>query len=149
LTVIAVILMPALVAVQRRVGQVRAKIAARTQESLSEMTAITQEALSVSGIVLSKTFHRQDFEMTRYRDENRRQVRLQVRQALSGQGFFALVTVVMSSVPAVIYLAAGWLLAQPGEGIFSSAMTAGTIVAFTAIQGRLLFPLMALMRVAL
>src|SRR5690554_1871041 len=42
LTLIAVVLMPVLVVVQRRVGQVRARIAARTQESLSEMTAITQ-----------------------------------------------------------------------------------------------------------
>ncbi|MDN4483110.1 ABC transporter ATP-binding protein [Demequina lignilytica] len=144
LTVIAVILMPALVAVQRRVGRVRARIAARTQESLSELTAITQESLSVSGILLSKVYNRQRLESRRYAAENANQIRLQVQQAMTGQWFFGLVTVIMSSVPAVIYLAAGLLIANG-----STAISAGTIVAFTAVQSRLLFPLMALMRVAL
>ncbi|WP_062287705.1 ABC transporter ATP-binding protein [Demequina phytophila] len=144
LTVLAVILMPALVMVQRRVGRVRARIAARTQESLSELTAITQETLSVSGILLSKVYNRQRLETDRFRAENATQIRLQVQQAMTGQWFFGLVTVVMSSVPAVIYLAAGLLISQG-----STVLTAGTIVAFTAVQSRLLFPLMALMRVAL
>ena len=144
LTIIAVILMPILALVQRRVGQVRARIAAQTQESLSELTAITQETLSVSGILLSKSFNRQRTESARYRDENRNQIRLQVRRAMSGQGFFAVVQVLISSVPAVIYLVSGWLIAG-GTG----AITAGTIVAFTTVQARLLQPLMGLMRVAL
>lgn len=67
---------------------------------------------------------------------------------MSGQWFFGLVTVIMSSVPAIIYLAAGVLLSR-GDDAGGGAMTAGTIVAFTTIQARLLFPLMALMRVAL
>ncbi|WP_062310436.1 ABC transporter ATP-binding protein [Demequina rhizosphaerae] len=144
LTVLAVILMPALVVVQRRVGRIRARIAARTQESLSELTAITQETLSVSGIMLSKVYNRQRLETDRFRKENATQIRLQVQQAMTGQWFFGLVSVMMSSVPAVIYLAAGVLMSRG-----STALTAGTIVAFTAVQARLLFPLMALMRVAL
>ena len=77
-------------------------------------------------------------------DVNRNQVRLQVRQAMSGQGFFAVVQVIMASVPALIYLVAGWLI-----GAGADAITAGTIVAFTTVQARLLQPLMGLMRVAL
>ena len=148
LTLLAVMLMPALVVAQRRVGLVRQRIAAKTQESLSEMTAITQETLSVSGILLSKVYNRRAFESERYAAENRTLIRLQVQQAMSGQWFFGLVTVIMSSVPAVIYLASGWLLARNGQA-GGGAITAGTIVAFTTIQARLLFPLMALMRVAL
>ena len=144
LTLIAVILMPVLIFVQRRVGQVRARIAGQTQESLSELTSITQETLSVSGILLSKAFNRQRTESQRYRDENVNQVRLQVQRAMSGQGFFAVVQVLMASVPAVIYLVSGYLIAG-GSG----AITAGTVVAFTTVQARLLQPLMGLMRVAL
>lgn len=144
LTIIAVILMPFLVLVQRRVGQIRARIAGQTQESLSELTSITQETLSVSGILLSKAFNRQRAESARYQEENANQVVLQVRRAMSGQGFFAVVQVIMASVPAVIYLVAGYLIAG-GEG----AITAGTVVAFTTVQARLLMPLMGLMRVAL
>lgn len=148
LTLLAVVLMPALVVAQRRVGLVRQRIAAKTQESLSEMTSITQETLSVSGILLSKVYNRRAFESDRYAAENRTLIRLQVQQAMSGQWFFGLVTVIMSSVPAFIYLAAGWLLSG-GEQAGGGAITAGTIVAFTTIQARLLFPLMSLMRVAL
>ncbi len=144
LTLIAVCVMPILVLVQRRVGQVRARIAAQTQESLSELTAITQETLSVSGILLSKSFNRQGAESERYQAQNRTQIRLQVRTAMSGQGFFAVVSVIMSSVPAIIYLVAGFLVAG-GTG----SITAGAIVAFTTVQARLLMPLIGLMRVAL
>lgn len=144
LTIIAVVMMPFLVIVQRRVGQVRARIAGETQESLSELTAITQETLSVSGILLSKSFNRQRTESARYGAENVNQVRLQVRRAMSGQGFFAVVQVLMASVPAIIYLVAGYLITGG-----SDVITAGTIVAFTTVQARLLMPLMGLMRVSL
>ncbi|WP_454118597.1 ABC transporter ATP-binding protein [Microbacterium lacticum] len=146
LTLIAVFLMPILVFVQRRVGQVRARIAGQTQESLSELTSITQETLSVSGILLSKSFNRQRTESARYREENANQVRLQVQRAMSGQGFFAVVQVLMASVPAVVYLVAGYLLTGSAGG---AALTAGTVVAFTTVQARVLQPLMGLMRVSL
>lgn len=144
LTLIAIVLMPFLVLVQRKVGQVRARIAGETQESLSELSSITQETLSVSGMLLSKSFNRQRTESSRYQRENRNQVVLQVRRAMSGQGFFAVVQVIMASVPAVIYLVSGYLITGG-----SDAITAGTIVAFTTVQARLLQPLMGLMRVAL
>jgi ATP-binding cassette subfamily B protein len=143
MTIVAVILLPLLVFAQRRVGQVRARIATKTQESLSDMTAITQEALSVSGILLAKSFNQQDAETGRYSDENDNQVRLQVRQQMSGQWFFATVNVFLSIIPAVIYLVAAWLILR------DVPVTAGTIVAFTTVQARLMFPLLGLLRVAL
>jgi ATP-binding cassette, subfamily B, bacterial len=143
MTIVAVVLLPILVIAQRRVGRVRAKIAAETQESLSDMTAITQEALSVSGILLAKSFNQQRSETKRYGDENRNQIRLQVRQQMSGQWFFAIVQVFLSIIPAMIYLVAAYLITG---GI---PITAGTIVAFTTVQSRLLFPTVGLLRVVL
>lgn len=143
LTIVAVILLPILVVAQRKVGQVRARIATKTQESLSDMTAITQEALSVSGILLSKSFNQQQAETQRYEAENRNQVSLQVKQQMSGQWFFATVNIFLSIIPAVIYLAAAWLITR------DVPVTAGTIVAFTTVQARLMFPLLGLLRVAL
>jgi ATP-binding cassette subfamily B protein len=144
LTVIAVVLMPFLVIAQRRVGQVRARIATATQESLSDMTAITQETLSVSGILLSKSFNRQRAETVRYEAENQTQIGLQVKEAMSGQWFFAMVQIFLSSIPAIVYLVSAWLL---GSG--AGDITAGTIVAFTTVQARLLFPLIGIMQTAL
>ena len=143
LTVVAVVLLPLLVVAQRRVGQVRARIATKTQESLSDMTAITQEALSVSGILLAKSFFRQQSEVERYERENDTQRGLQVQLSMSGQWFFATVNVFLSVIPAVVYLVAAWLIQM------DVAVTAGTIVAFTTVQARLTYPLMGLMRVAL
>ena len=143
LTVVAVILMPILVIAQRRVGRVRAKIATKTQESLSDMTAITQETLSVSGILLAKSFNQQNTEVDRYAKENDTQIGLQVREQMSGQWFFAMVQIFLAIIPAVIYICAAWLI------LGDVPVTAGTIVAFTTVQARLMFPLLGLMRVAL
>ena len=141
LTIIALIVLPFLVWGQRRVGQIRARIAGQTQESLSEMSAITQETLSVSGILLAKTYSRQSAEVERYAQENSHQISLQVRQAMSGQLFFAVIQVFMSAVPAIVYLVSGWLLTAGSSGSFAfggAGITAGTIVAFTTVQSRLL-----------
>ena len=143
LTLVAAVMLPLMVLAQRRVGQVRAKLAGKTQESLSEMTAITQESLGVSGILLSKSFGRQQIEIDRYANENKTQIGLQVRQTMSGQWFFAMVQIFLSSIPSIIYLVAGYLA---GAGMVVSV---GTVVAFTTVQARLLFPLMGLMRVVL
>ena len=98
----------------------------------------------MSGVLLARTYSRQRAETERYSDENATQIHLQVKQSMSGQGFFALVNIFLSAVPAAVYLISGWLISGGDMTI-----TAGTIVAFTTVQARLLFPMMALMRVAL
>ena len=143
LTILSLALMPVFVALQRRVGDRRRELARRTQESLSDMTAITEEALSVSGVLLAKVFNRADAEVARYRAENERQVDLQVRQAMVGQWFFGVVTAFVAVTPALAYLAAGLLISG------GSTLSAGTLVAFSTLQARLLMPTISLMRVAL
>ncbi|MGI9084668.1 MAG: ABC transporter ATP-binding protein [Aeromicrobium sp.] len=143
LTILTLILMPVFIVVQMRVGKRRQRLARKTQESLSEMTAITEEALSVSGILLSKVFNRADAEVGRYRDANRQQARLQVDQAMTGRAFFATVQASFAITPALLYLVAG-LMINGG-----TTLTAGTLVAFTTLQARLQMPLLQLMRVTL
>lgn len=143
LTIVAMIILPLMVLAQQKVGQLRAKVAGKTQESLSQMSAITQEALGVSGILLAKSFGRERSEVGRYEAENKNQIALQVRQTMSGQGFFALVQIFLSSVPALIYLSAGWLITN------HEPISVGTVVAFTTAQARLLFPMIGLLQIAL
>ncbi len=147
LTVLTLVLLPLFVVLQVRVGRRRQRLARRTQESLSEMTAITEEALSVSGILLAKVFNRADSEVERYREENQRQTRLQVEQAMTGRAFFALVQTFFAITPALIYLVSGFLLTGRLSG--GTGLTAGTLVAFTTLQARLQMPLIQLMRVTL
>lgn len=148
LTILTLILMPLFVLLQLRVGRRRQRLARRTQESLSEMTAITEEALSVSGILLAKVFNRSAAEVDRYREANRTQTRLQVEQAMTGRTFFAVVQTFFAITPALIYLVAGWIITG-SVPVGADTLTAGTLVAFTTLQGRLQMPLMQLMRVTL
>jgi len=147
LTILTLILMPLFVVIQLRVGRRRQRLAKETQESLSEMTAITQETLSVSGILLSKVFGRGAAEVERYREANREQVRLQVHQAMTGRAFFAFVQTFFAITPALLYLAAGFMLTGRVPG--GDDLTTGTLVAFTTVQARLQMPLLQLMRVSL
>src|ERR671930_1615879 len=96
---------------------------------------MAQETLSVSGILLAKVFDRRRDAIERYREENRRLARLQVRQQMVGRSFFALVQTFFSVTPALIYLVGGY-----------SNLSLGTITAFTVLQTRLLFPIGSLLQ---
>ncbi len=143
LAVLSLIILPPLLILQRRVGQRRARIATKTQQSLANMTAMTQEQLSVSGVLLTKTLGREVAASADYRDANHNQVRLQIEQAMAGQRFFAFVGVVMALIPVAIYVVAGYLITG------GATLTAGTIVAFTSVNTQLRRPLLGLMRTGL
>jgi ATP-binding cassette subfamily B protein len=148
LTIITLVLMPLFMVIQVKVGKRRKALQRRTQESLSEMTAITEESLGVSGVLLAKVFNRSDVEIQRYQRENRRQTRLQVKNAMTGQTFFSVVSTFFGLTPAIVYLVAGFLI-NGGTLVGGAILSAGTIIAFTTLQSRLQQPLVQLMRVTL
>src|SRR6188472_1789475 len=120
-----------------RVGKVRREVSTETQKSLAELTATTEETLSVSGILLSKTFGQQQTSIDKFRSLNKRLAGLQIRQAMVGRWFFMIIGTIFSIMPAFVYWLAGTLAANGSP----DAPTAGTIVAFTTLQSRLFFPL--------
>ena len=126
-----------------RVGKVRRRLAAQTQASLADITAITEETVSVSGILLTKTFGQQQAAIDRYRDANAKLAALQIRQSMVGRWFFMIVGTVFSITPALVYFLAGYLAITGAQ----SAPTIGDIVAFTTLQSRLFFPLGQLLNV--
>jgi ATP-binding cassette subfamily B protein len=135
LTVLSLALLPLFVWLARRAGRARREVSSSTQQMMAELSALAEETLSVSGILLSKSFGRQSEEIARFRDRNARLSDLQIRQQMIGRTFFALVGIFFSVTPALIYLAAGFVMARGGE------VSAGTLVAFTALQNRLFFPI--------
>src|SRR5580693_7190475 len=142
LTIVAVITVPAFFWLTKTVGDRRRQVSRSTQESLAAMSAITEETLSVSGVLLAKVFGNQTRDIGRYQRENQRLVGLEVRQQMIGQGFYAVVQSFLSITPALIYLTAGLLIAN------HHAVSAGTIVAFTTLQTRLYFPIGQLLQVS-
>ncbi len=143
LTAISLAILPIFLYLTFRVGKVRRKASEETQKSMADMSAITEETLSVSGILLSKTFGQQYAAIERFRVANARLARLQLRQSLVGRWFFMLVGTVFSVMPAVVYWIAG-LLVISGD---PTAPSIGDIVAFTTLQARLFFPLGQLLNV--
>ncbi len=148
LTLLSLFMMPFFLWWQFRVGRARQQVARNTQRSLADMTAITEETLSVSGILLSRSFGRQRFEIERFRDENERLAALQIRQQMITRSFFALVQIFFSITPALVYLVAGLVLNSGGTGFGGVEISAGTIVAFTTLQSRLFFPLGSMLQVS-
>jgi ATP-binding cassette subfamily B protein len=143
LTVLSLAILPVFMILSKKVGEVRREVSGRTQESLADLTAHMQETLSVSGILLSKAFGRQAYEIGRFRKENQRLSRLEVKRTMVGRGFFALVQIFFSITPAFVYLVAGVMFLNDTVGI----EIVGTIVAFTTLQARLFFPMGQLLNV--
>jgi ATP-binding cassette subfamily B protein len=141
LTAISLAATPFFVLFSRRVGRARRTARREAQASLAVMGSITQETLSVSGILLAKVFGRQEHEVDRYRAENANQAYLQIRQAIVGRSFFAVTQAFFGISPALVYLVAG-LQGTHGD------LSAGTLVAFTTLQSRLLFPINQLLQVS-
>jgi ATP-binding cassette, subfamily B, bacterial len=143
LTALSLGVLPFFMFLTFRVGKVRREVSTATQQSLAEMSAVTQETLSVSGILLTKTFGQQAAANERFGGLNRQLAALQIRQAMVGRWFFMIVGTIFSITPAFVYWLAGWLAInhQP------SAPTVGSIVAFTTLQSRLFFPMGQLLNV--
>ncbi len=143
LTLLSLGVLPFFLYLTFRVGRVRRQISGETQRSLAEMSAVTEETLSVSGMLLGKTFGAQERSIARFSGLSRELARLQIRQAMVGRWFFMITGTVFSITPALVYWLAGTLAANGDP----SAPTAGTIVAFTTLQSRLFFPMGQLLNV--
>jgi ATP-binding cassette subfamily B protein len=142
LTILSLGMLPVFAYITYRVGRVRRQVSGATQRSLAEVSAITEETLSVSGVLLSKTFGQQRNSIARFAKESRRLGDLQIRQQMIGRWFFAMIGTFFSIAPAFVYLLAGSLIIGGDTHV-----SVGTIVAFTTLQSRLFFPLGQLLNV--
>jgi len=144
LTLLSLLLMPLFLWLTVRVGKARREVATNTQRTLADLTAITEETLSVSGMLLSKSFGRRGYEVGRYQGENERLTGLLIRQTMIGRSFFALIGFFFSITPALVYLVAGWVNSNHGSAVIQSGM----LVGFTTLQSRLFFPIGSMLQVS-
>ncbi|WP_280393273.1 ABC transporter ATP-binding protein [Nocardia brasiliensis] len=140
LTLVSLVMLPFFVWVSRRVGNERRKITAQRQQKLAGMSAIVEESLSVSGILLGRTMGRSPALVDSFARESRGLVDLEIRASMAGRWRQSTITIVMSAMPAVIYWAAG-LTVTAGKPLVSI----GTLVAFTTLQTTLLRPMVQLL----
>ena len=144
LTLISLVMVPLFLWLTQRAGSMRRKISRDRQKSLATFNSITNEALSISGVLLAKGFGGEEGALERFSEENNRLAALEVRQQMVGRWLFMFVGVFMSLTPALIYLVAGWQMIR-GVTFLGAPLTIGTVIAFVALQSRLFFPITQLL----
>ncbi len=143
LSLVALAIVPIFVFFTVRVGRKRRRLTGESQRALAELTARTGETLSVSGVMLAKTYGREKEQLERFESDNDRLTALSIRQQLTGRSFFVIVQTFFTMAPALVWLVGGLIFLNSPVG--ESRVSLGDMVAFTAIQTRLLFPLSGLL----
>lgn len=108
-----------------------------TRTGRDVLSALTQETLSLSGITLIKSFVREPYERARFHDSGTALMNQEVRLAMIGRWFMALITAMVIVGPAMVWMYGGWLAVQ-------HAVTIGVVVTFVTLLGRLYGPASAL-----
>src|SRR5690348_6019382 len=140
LAVISLLFVPPSVWMTRRVGRIRRRITTEQQRRLADMSALVAESLSVSGIMVGKTMGRGEDLAERFTGESKDIADLEVRSRMAGRWMMATIQFAFAAQPAIIY----WLA---GQSFLGNTITIGTVVAFTTLQTRLLFPIQSLLGV--
>ncbi|HEY7152051.1 MAG TPA: ABC transporter ATP-binding protein [Solirubrobacterales bacterium] len=143
LALFALGLLPFFVWLTRRVGAERRRITAERQGQLADISALIEESLSVSGILLGKTMGRSGELAERFDAESAELADLEVRSRMAGRWRMASVQIAFAAMPALVYLFAGLSVAGGAPTI-----TIGTLVAFTTLQTRIFFPIQSLLSVS-
>src|SRR5438105_9960481 len=144
LAAFSLVLLPFFVWLTRRVGEERRRIQSVRQSRLADMSTLVEESLSVSGILLGKTMGRAPELVRRFSGESGELADLEVRARMAGRWRMASVQMSFAILPAAVYWFAGESIASG-----SQAITIGTVVAFTTLQTRVLFPIQSLLSVGL
>jgi ATP-binding cassette subfamily B protein len=141
LAALSLVLLPFFVWLTRRVGEERRRIQSVRQGRLADMSTLVEESLSVSGILLGKTMGRSPELVRRFGAESGELADLEVRARMAGRWRMASVQMSFAIMPALVYLFAG----VSGRHVISI----GTVIAFTTLQTRVLFPIQSLLSVGL
>ncbi|MDE3070836.1 MAG: ABC transporter ATP-binding protein, partial [Acidobacteriota bacterium] len=129
LAAISLFFVPLFVLLTRRVGRVRRRITAERQRLLADLSALVQESLSVSGIMLGKTMGRGQDLAERFTGESATIADVEVRSRMAGRWLMSTIQMTFAVQPAIIY----WLA---GQSCLGHAISIGTVVAFTTLQTR-------------
>ncbi|MDX6256085.1 MAG: ATP-binding cassette, subfamily bacterial [Frankiales bacterium] len=140
ITVVSLVMLPVFVIPAKRVGTRLQAITRESYQLNASMNSTMTERFNVSGALLVKLFGRPDDEAQSFSGRAGRVRDIGVTSAMYGRTFFTALTLVASLATAVVYGLGGWLNIRHGLSI-------GTIVALSALLGRLYGPLTALSNV--
>ncbi len=143
LTLLSVGILPLFALLSARLGIKLGDLRTQSAKQNADLSSTMQETLSVSGILLLKTTGQSKRALDRFVTENDALTSTQIRSMSILRLFFNLIPLTFQLTPALVYWLAGYFMAQPS----GTGLTIGLIVAFTALQSRLFFPLTSLMNI--
>ena len=147
LAVLSLGLMPVFVFITRKVGEARRKLSKTRQESMADISALVQESLSVSGILLGKTMGRSVELADRFHGESRRLAGLEVRSRMTGRWMMAMIQMSFAVMPAAIYYLGAVEVSHGPHTRAARLAVIGTVSAFTLLQTRLFAPIGSLLSI--
>lgn len=133
LAILSVLLLPLMVIPMWPVGRKLFQTRTMTRQKRDEIHAIEQETLSVSGILLLKSFVREAYEKDRFFKLSTDLMHTEIKLAMVGRWFMALIAAMVVIGPSCIWLYGGWLC------IYQN-VTIGVVVSFIALLARLYAP---------
>lgn len=140
LSLISLVVLPPAIWGTRRVALVRRDLTRARQAAMAQLHGEVDEALTVSGALLSKTLGIADQRTASFSAISAKLIDLDMRSQLAGRWRMATMNIIFAALPAVIYLAAGF-------GPVDGGLTIGTVVAFTALQAQIFRPIMGLLNI--
>ncbi len=140
LALFAVAFVPVFILPARRIGNMQRALQREMHEQMAALNSQMQETLSVSGVLLMKTFGREAQEAETF-DQTALHVRnLSIRRIMIGRWFGMGMGLFGSVGPAVIY----W---YGGHQVMGGEVSLGTVIALAGFLPRLFGPVAALMNV--
>ncbi len=139
-TIVALVLLPLFVIPARLVGRRLQRLTRESMQLDAEMGSTMTERFNVAGAMLVKLFGRPETEARLFSDRAARVRDIGVVTAMFGSSLFIALSLLASMATAVVYGLGGGL-------VIHGAFQLGTLVALTALLGRLYGPITALSNV--
>ncbi|TCO52316.1 ABC transporter ATP-binding protein [Actinocrispum wychmicini] len=139
LALLCLVIVPLFLLFTLRLGKKRRTLARGRTRRMARLTTMVEESLSVTGVLLAKTMGNEKLMRDRFGAESREIAALERSAAMAGRWQIASRTMSLTVIPALVYWIAGLALAGG-----ASAISLGTVVAFTSMMNRLIAPASAM-----
>jgi len=140
LSVIAAVVLIVWIVPMWRVGKHMRELQREWQEEAAGMQAHLQETLSVSGMMMVRSFGRRDFERARFLEANSELRTLAIRRLMASRWFFLATRLFGALSLAVVY----WWGAR---GITNETLSIGEVITFALLTQRVFGPFSALSQI--
>ncbi|MEN0072240.1 MAG: ABC transporter ATP-binding protein, partial [Propionicimonas sp.] len=140
LSLLSLIVLPPAILTTRRVALVRRDVTVARQQALADLHSQVEETLSVNGAMLAKTLGTTRRAEDEFSHTSESLIDLELRSQLAGRWRMATMQIVFATIPALLYLVAGFPQ-------LSGGITIGTLIAFSTLQVAIFRPIMGLLNI--